>query len=145
MQCVRQAEGLVFESQPQQTISVKTSSDNSTAKRLATGVSVTGPRKWPLLTDVPCHSRFGTLKNPHCSMAMRASIGKNLQPLTGIGDMSRISAPAAHKRANIPGFRRKGRQGNLQIFITYHYLIVTAVTPLECCRYGVKHMAINQS
>ena len=78
-------------------------------------------------------------------MAMRASIGQNLQPLTGIGDMSRISAPAALKRAYIPGFRRKGRQGNLQIFITYHYLIVTVVTPLECCRYGVKHMAINQS
>ena len=45
-------------------------SDSSTAKRSAISVSVTGPRKWPLWTDALCHSRCGTLKNPHCSMAM---------------------------------------------------------------------------
>ena len=39
-------------------------------KRSAIGVSVTGSRKWPLLTDAPCYSRCGTLKNPHCSMAI---------------------------------------------------------------------------
>ena len=38
-----------------------------TAKWSATGVSVTGPRRWPLLMDVPCHCRCGTLKKPHCS------------------------------------------------------------------------------
>ena len=36
------------------------------------GVSATGPRWWPLKTDAPCHSRGGTLKNLHCSMAMSA-------------------------------------------------------------------------
>ena len=44
---------------------VEPSSDNSTAKRLATGASVTGPLRWPLQTNDPCHSRCGTLKNPH--------------------------------------------------------------------------------
>ena len=39
-----QAEGWVFESQPQKTEVVKTGSDSSTAKRSATGVSVTCPR-----------------------------------------------------------------------------------------------------
>ena len=71
-QCVRalapQAKGWVFESQPRQTLVVKTGSD--TAKRLATGISVMGPRRWPLWTDAPCHSGCGTLKNPHCSMTM---------------------------------------------------------------------------
>ena len=67
-----QAEGWVFESQPWQTLVVKTGSDRSTAKRSALGVSVTGPRRWPLWTDPPCHSRSGTLKNPHCSMAISA-------------------------------------------------------------------------
>ena len=33
-------------------------------------MSVTGPRWWPLYTDAPCHSRCGTLQNPHCSVAM---------------------------------------------------------------------------
>ena len=35
----------VFESQPRHTLVVKTGSDNSTAKRSATYVSVTSPRK----------------------------------------------------------------------------------------------------
>ena len=39
------AEGWVFESQPPQAQLVKTDSDISTAKRSATGVSVTGPRR----------------------------------------------------------------------------------------------------
>ena len=38
-------EGWVFESQPRQTYVVKTGSDSSTAKYLATGVSVTGPQR----------------------------------------------------------------------------------------------------
>ena len=41
-----QAEGWVFESQPWQTQVVKTGSKSSTAKRLALGMSVTGPRKY---------------------------------------------------------------------------------------------------
>ena len=41
----RKAEGWVFESQPRQTLVVKTGSDNSTAKRSAIGVSVTGARR----------------------------------------------------------------------------------------------------
>ena len=39
------SEGCVFESQPRQTLVVKTGSDSSTAKRSAIGVSVTGPRR----------------------------------------------------------------------------------------------------
>ena len=38
-----QAEGLAFESRPRQTQVVKSGSDIFTAKRLAIGVSVTGP------------------------------------------------------------------------------------------------------
>ena len=41
------------------------------AKRSALGASVTGPRRWPLMF-APCHSRRGTQKNPHCSMATSA-------------------------------------------------------------------------
>ena len=40
-----QTEGLVFESQPLQTEVIKPGCDSSTAKRSATGVSVTGPRR----------------------------------------------------------------------------------------------------
>ena len=61
----------------------KSCTDSSTAKRLATCVSVTGPRNWTLQTDAPCHSRCGTLKNPDsaCSMAMSVEhiLGQNLQ------------------------------------------------------------------
>ena len=42
------AEGWLFESQPRQILVVKSGIDSSTAKRLATGVSVTGPRRLPL-------------------------------------------------------------------------------------------------
>ena len=42
------AEGWVFESQWQQTYVIKTGGDSSTAKRLAIGVSVTGPQRLPL-------------------------------------------------------------------------------------------------
>ena len=72
-----QAEGWVFEFQPQQTYVVKTDSDSSTAKRSPIGVSVTGPRRWLLWTDAPCHSRCGTLKNPHCSLAINAKQSQN--------------------------------------------------------------------
>ena len=27
---------------------------------------------WVIITEFPCHSRCGTLKNPHCFMVMRA-------------------------------------------------------------------------
>ena len=37
------------------------------------------------MTDVPCHSRCGTLKSPSCLLAMSASTGQNLQSLTGNG------------------------------------------------------------
>ena len=43
-----QAEGLVFESQPRQTLVVKTGSDSSTATRSAIGVIVKSHRRWPL-------------------------------------------------------------------------------------------------
>ena len=55
-----QAKGWVFQSQPWKTEVIKTGSDLSTAKRLAIGVSVMGPR----------------------------SIGQNLQPFTSNGDVS---------------------------------------------------------
>ena len=45
---VPQAEGWVFESQPRQNLVVKTGRDSFNAKRSAMGVSVTGPRRWPL-------------------------------------------------------------------------------------------------
>ena len=41
----RQGEGRVFESQPRQTLVVKTSSDSSIAKRSAIGVSVKGSQR----------------------------------------------------------------------------------------------------
>ena len=43
-----QADGWVIESQPRQTLVIERGSDSSTAKRLAIGVSVTGPRRLPL-------------------------------------------------------------------------------------------------
>ena len=61
--------------------SVKIGSDDSTAKCSATGVSVTGPRRWPFLTDVLCHSRFDTLKNPQCSIAISAEYGSKFEAL----------------------------------------------------------------
>ena len=62
------AEGKVFESQPRQSCVVKTGNDSSIAKRSTTGMSVTGPQRLPLRMKIPCHSRCGTLKNPHCSV-----------------------------------------------------------------------------
>ena len=64
------AEGWVVESQPRQILVIKTGSDKFTAKCSALGVSVMGPRRWPLSTDASCRSRCGTLKNPHWLMAM---------------------------------------------------------------------------
>ena len=66
------AEGWVLESHPRQVWVVKTGSDSSTAKHSTTGATGTGPRKWPFETDAPCHGRWCTLKNPHCSMTMIA-------------------------------------------------------------------------
>ena len=43
-----QAEGWVFESQPRQTLVVKTGSDSSTAKRPPIDMNVMGPRRLPL-------------------------------------------------------------------------------------------------
>ena len=40
-------------------------------------------------TDDPCHSRYGTLKNPHCSLVISAEHRSNLQPFTGHGDVSK--------------------------------------------------------
>ena len=72
----------MFESQPRQNQVVKTGSDSSTAKRSAVGVSVTDPRRWPLWMDAPCHSSCGTLKNPHCSMAMSAKHRSSISKLS---------------------------------------------------------------
>ena len=52
----------------------KIGSDNSTAKCSVTGASVTGPRIWPSCTVGLCHSRYDTLNNPHCSLAMSAKL-----------------------------------------------------------------------
>ena len=40
----------------------------------AIGGSVMSSRRWQLYTDVPSHSRCGTLKNPNCSMAMSTEV-----------------------------------------------------------------------
>ena len=62
--------------------------------RSALGISVTlihvpsGPRRWLLYTDALCHSRCGTLKNPNCSMAMRAVYRSKFPPFSGYGDVS---------------------------------------------------------
>ena len=81
-----QAESWVFESQPRQTLVVKTGSDSSTTKR---PVSVMGPRRSPLKTAAPCHSRCGTLKNPHCSMAISFEHRSKFATFTGNGDVSK--------------------------------------------------------
>ena len=57
-------------------------------KQPVTGVSVTGPRKRPLLSDVPCHingtQKEASLLNGHeCRIKV-----KNLQPFAGNGDVS---------------------------------------------------------
>ena len=83
----QQAEGWYSNPSRDKPKSSKTGSDSSTAKRSAIGVSVTGPRRWPLRTDAPCHSRCGTIKDPQCSMAMSAGIGQNVQPFTGNGGL----------------------------------------------------------
>ena len=68
---VAQAEGWVFESQSRQTWVVKTDSDSSTGERSTMGVCH-GSSEMTIINWCPCHSRCGTLKNPHCSMAMSA-------------------------------------------------------------------------
>ena len=66
-----------------QTLVVKTGNDNSTAILSAIGVSVTGPRRCPLLTASPFHSRGGMLKNPHCSMTTNAEQRSKFAAFTG--------------------------------------------------------------
>ena len=61
-----------FRSQVATDPSRKTASDNFTAKRSATGVSVTGPRRLPLQRVGPCRNMCGTLKNAHYLMALSA-------------------------------------------------------------------------
>ena len=56
-----QAEVWAFESQPRQIQVLKTASGSSSVKRSAIGVSASE-------TYAPCHSRCGTLKNPHCCL-----------------------------------------------------------------------------
>ena len=76
-----QAEGWVFESQPRKTYVIITGSDSSTAKRSAL-VCVTRVLGDAHYKRISC----GTLKNPHCSRAMRAkhrSEISSLSPLMG--------------------------------------------------------------
>ena len=72
-----------------QTHVFETGSDSSTAKRSATGVSVTGPRRWQLYRVGPCQSRCGTFKIPHCSMAMKAEYRSKFVGFNGNGDISK--------------------------------------------------------
>ena len=80
------AAGWVFESQPRQISVVKTGCDNSTAKRSGTGLSVTGPRRWPLWMDATFHSKCNTLKNLIVRWPRVLCIVHNLQPFTGDGE-----------------------------------------------------------
>ena len=59
-----QAEGWVFESQPRQTLVVKTGSDSSTAKRSAISVIVTGSRIDWLGWDLRRISNISALTRP---------------------------------------------------------------------------------
>ena len=61
-------------------------SDSSTSKCSTLGVNVTGPRRWPLQTDAPCHSRCGTRKNPHCSIAIGVEHRSKFAAFTGNGE-----------------------------------------------------------
>ena len=55
---------------PRQTIVVKTESDSSIEKTLGNRCECHGFSEMTIITGCPCYSRCGTLKNPHCSMAM---------------------------------------------------------------------------
>ena len=83
------AEGWVFESCQRQGSFLKTDSDSSTDKCSATDVCH-GSSEMTIINGCPCHSRCGTLKIPHCSMAMsdEHTLGQNLQPFTGNDDVS---------------------------------------------------------
>ena len=65
------AEGWLFETQPRQT-EVGKIGCVSHCKMLGNRCECHGSSKMTIIMDVPCHSRCGTLKNPHCSMAMCA-------------------------------------------------------------------------
>ena len=54
-----------------QTLVFKSCTDSSDAKRLATDVNISDPRRWPyrsVKTDASCRSGCDMLKNPNCSM-----------------------------------------------------------------------------
>ena len=72
-------------------------SDSSTFKRSATGVTVTGPRKWQLQTDILCPSRCDTQMNPHSSMVCRAKV-KHFASLHGNDDVSKQTNEQANKQ-----------------------------------------------
>ena len=57
----------------------KKGSDNSTAKRSATGVRVRGPCRWPLSTDAVCHSRCARLKTIVLSLIAKIQWNNHLQ------------------------------------------------------------------
>ena len=71
--------------------SLKRYTDSSTAKRSATCVSVTVPQEMTIIRVGPCHSRCGTLKNPHFSLAMSAEQKSKLAALHRLrnGDVSK--------------------------------------------------------
>ena len=96
------------------------------------GVSVTGPRRWPLyLTDAPCHSRYGMLKNSTAQWPWVPSIGQNLQPFTGNGDVSiwvknsRMGRSTPHNKIKISNSQNLSIVwlNNFMHFMTYAYLI----------------------
>ena len=59
----------------------KKGSDNSTAKRSATGVRVRGPWRWPLSTDAVCHSRCARLKTIVLSLIAKIQWNNHLQTI----------------------------------------------------------------
>ena len=80
-------------------LSRKKGSDSSTAKRSATGASITGHimymdisiinKLYPLKTNVPFHSMCDTLNKPSLTyLPCKPSIGQNLHYFTGNGDVS---------------------------------------------------------
>ena len=83
-----QAEGWVFESQLHQIKVVKTGSDSSTTKRSTIGLSVTSPRRWPLLTDARCHRSKGTLRSPLSSLVMSAEYRSTFAAFNGKSEVS---------------------------------------------------------
>ena len=82
-------------------VSAATGSVSSTAKQSATGVSVTGYRRWSCQTHVPWHSTFGTLKNPNCSLAMHAEHRSKSEALFHLHDKVSSGTWNSNKQNNI--------------------------------------------